>query len=163
MFEKIITQFGLSFINGFLDKALAAFQSYNSKQISLEELKDRLYGQMVEAARSIDAAHSDALKATYAAFMGVMEKVKIVQRVWAFVVISQAVMIVWFQLGIPWLTVAVRHYSGDANWHFPSSGSTADWAYLLVAACLGMAPVVLSSGPGATGSITDKLKAMIGK
>lgn len=69
-------------------------------------------------------------------------------------------MILWFQIGIPVTVLIVRHWVEDFK--FPGSGSTADWAYLLVAACLGMAPVVLRSGPGA-GGIADKLKAMVGK
>jgi hypothetical protein len=162
MLAAIFSQVGMAMINSILGQALEAFKAYENKQISVEQLKDQLYGLMVGAAKDIEVAYADALAKTYASFMQTMATSKIMQRTWAFVTISQAVMILWFQIGIPIVVIVVRNLTTADKFSWPSSGSTADWAYLLVAACLGMAPLVLKSGPGA-GGITDRLKSMIGK
>jgi hypothetical protein len=156
MFAALISQFGMAFITGFLDKGLEAFKAYENKQISVEQLKDQLYGLMVGAAKDIEVAYADALAKTYASFMQALVQSPILQRVWAFVTISQACMILWFQVGIPLVIVM--------GWvhQWPSSGSTAEWAYLLVGACLGMGPMVLKAGPGA-GDVAGRLKAIVGK
>lgn len=154
MLSAIFSQIGMSVINAVLDKFLEAFKAYQQKQISIEQLKDQLYGIMVNAIRDIEVAQADALAKTYASFMGALVQSKILQRTWAFVTITQAVMILWFQFGIPFI-IAIGLVT---KW--PSSGSTADWAYLVVVACLGMGPVVLRSGPGA-GSLADKLKGIV--
>ena len=162
MFAALISQFGMAFINGFLEKGLDAFKAYENKQISVEQLKDQLYGIMLQSARDIEVAYSDALAKTYESFMDAMSKNKTMQYVWGFVTISQSLMLLWFQFGIPFVIVTVRWYTDDSKFGWPSSGDTASWAYLLVAACLGMGPVVLKAGPGA-GDVVGKLKAAIGK
>lgn len=154
MLSAIFSQIGMGLISSILDKFLDAFKAYENKQISVEQLKDQLYGIMVSAIKDIEVAQADALAKTYASFMGALVQSPILQRTWAFVTISQAVMILWFQVGIPFIVATGM----VTKW--PSSGSTADWAYLVVVACLGMGPVVLRSGPGA-GSLAEKLKAIV--
>ncbi len=156
MLSAIFSTIGVPLISAILDKGLEAFKAYENKQISKEQLIDQLYGLMVNAVKDIEVAYADALTKTYASFMGALAQSKILQRTWAFVTISQAVMLLWFQIGIP-MVIAIGLVQ-----RWPSSGSTADWAYLIIVACLGMGPVVLRGGPGAS-SITDKLKGMIGK
>jgi|SRR5882672_1545676 len=166
MFTALISQFGMAFITGFLSSAVDAFKAYENKQISVEQLRDQLYGLMVQAAKDVEVAQAEALAKTYASFMQAMVQSKIMQRVWAFVTISQSLMILWFQIGIPIVVVVVHNYTGATDFRWPSSGDTAMWAYLLVATCLGMGPVVLRSGPGAgnvAGGITGAFKSMIGK
>ncbi len=47
---------------------------------------------------------------------------------------------------------------GAHGWH---AGTSAEWAYLIVVALLGMGPVVLRSGPGpGSGDYIDKLKGL---
>jgi hypothetical protein len=157
MLAAIFSQIGMSIINGILGNALEAFKAYENKQISVEQLKDQLYGLMMSAIKDIEVAQADALAKTYASFMGAVVQSKTLQRVWAFVVISQSMMLLWFQFGIP-LIVAL-----GIVWRWPPSGDTAQWAYLLVGACLGMGPMVLRSGPAGPGGLAGSLKAMIGK
>lgn len=156
MLAAIFSQVGMSMINAILGQALEAFKAYENKQISVEQLKDQLYGIMISAAKDVEIAHADALTKTYASFMGAIVQSKLMQYVWGFVTISQATMLLWFQFGIPFI-VAMGWVT-----HWPSSGDTAAWAYALVGACLGMGPLVLRTGPGA-GSVASSLKAMIGK
>jgi len=156
MLAAIFSQVGMTMLNAIMGQALEAFKAYENKQISVEQLKDQLYGIMVNAAKDIEVAHADALAKTYASFMGAVVQSKLMQNVWGFVTISQSLMLLWFQLGIPFIVAM--------GWvvRWPSSGDTAAWSYALVGACLGMGPLVLRTGPGA-GNIADKLKAMVGK
>src|SRR5690606_5411041 len=101
----------------------------------------------------IEKAHADALAKTYASFMQAMAQSKLMQTVWGAVVISQLFVLLWHQAGIP----ALVYLTGAG---YPSSGTTVEWAYLLLAGCLGMGPVVLRSGPGA-GNIGAQLKSLI--
>ena len=146
----VITQVASAFIG----KALDAFVVYNNKQISMEELRTRVQQAMLDSFKEIEVAHADALAKTYASFMQTMAQSRLMQAVWASVVISQLFVLLWHQIGIPAYVELVGH-------RYPSSGTTVEWAYLLLAACLGMGPVVLRSGPGTLS--TGNIKAMLAK
>jgi hypothetical protein len=155
MFAAIISSLGGAFINKFFDNALQAFTAYQNKQISVEELKDKLLGLMINAARDIEVSHADTLAKTYASFMDALKVSPLLQRMWAWTVGTQLFVLFWSQFFVPLLFA----YSILPNW---KAGTTGEWAYLLLGACLGMGPLVLRSGPGA-GSIAEKLKATISK
>lgn len=156
MLTAIFSQFGMSIINGVLDKFLDAFKAYENKQISMEELRTRLYEAVLESVKAIELAQADALAKTYQAFIGALAQNQFMQKVWGFAIISQLLVLLWHQLGIPAI-VALGLIA-----RYPSSGTTVEWAYLLVGALMGLGPMVLRAGPGA-GSLTDRLKAMVGK
>jgi hypothetical protein len=153
MLSTIISQLGLSIINGFLDKALAAFTAYQNKQISIEQFKTQLYEALLASVKEVEIAHADALAKTYASFMDTMKTSKLMQWVWAIVTLSQTFVLVWSQFAVPLLFA----YGLLPNW---KAGTSAEWAYLLVGACLGMGPIVLRSGPGA-GSLLERMKAVL--
>lgn len=155
MLGAIFSQFGMGIVNGLLDTALKAFTAYQNKEISREQLAQQLYAAMLQSVQAIEIAHADTLAKTFASFMGAMEKSKLMQRVWASVTLSQLFILVWSQFFVPLLFA----FDWLPNW---KAGTTADWAYLLIAACLGMGPVVLRSGPGA-GTLTERIKAMVGR
>lgn len=162
MLSAIFSSLGGQIIDAFFGKALKAFELYNNKQISMEELRSRVSIAMLDAFKTVEAAHADSLSKTYASFMGAVVQSRILQVVWAAVTISQLFVLLWHQLGIPFLVFYMRNYGGNTAFSYPSSGTTVEWGYLLVAACVGMGATILRSGPGA-GSITDRLKAMVGK
>ena len=155
MLSAIFSAIGMPLINGILDRALAAFTAYQNKQISVEQLKDQLYGLMLGAIKDIEVSHADALAKTYASFMDAMKTSKLMQRVWASVVLSQLFILVWSQFFVPLLFA----YGVLPNW---KAGTTGEWAYLLIGACLGMGPMVLRSGPGA-GNLAERLRGLLGK
>ena len=155
MLSAIFSSMGASIVNAFLGKALEAFQAYNAKQISMEELRSRVNIAMAATFKEIEVSHAEALAKTYASFMQAMVQSRLMQLVWASVTISQLLVLLWVQVGVSTFVYLTGH-------PWPSSGKTSDWAYLLVAACVGMGPIVLRSGPG-EGTITEKLKAMTGK
>lgn len=156
MLSAIFSSVGMSIINSMFSNALEAFKAYENKVISVEQLKDQLYAIMANAIRDVEVAQAETLAKTYASFMQALVQSKILQRTWAFVTISQACMLLWFQLGIPFI-VAIGIVQ-----RWPSSGDTAAWSYALVGACLGMGPMVLKGGASGT-SIADKLKSLISK
>lgn len=160
MLSAIFSSLGGAIIDKFLDKGLKAFELYNNKQISIEELRTRLLSALNTSVRDVEVSHSETLAKTYASFMETMSKNPIVQRVWAAVVISQLLVLLWHQMGIPFFTMLMRQTVPE--WRYPGSGTTVEWAYLLLAACLGMSPLVLRNGPGA-GNLTDRFKSLIGK
>ncbi len=155
MLASIFATIGMPLINGILDKALAAFTAYENKQISVEQLKDQLYAAMLDTIKAVEVAHADALAKTYASFMDVMKTSVLMQRTWAAVVLSQLFVLVWSQFAVPLLFA----FGMLPSW---KAGTSAEWAYLLVGACLGMGPMVLRSGPGA-GNLAERLRGLLGK
>jgi hypothetical protein len=131
-----------------------AFKAYEQKQITLAELNAKVQEALISAFAEVQKSQSAALAATFASFMDGAKNSKLMRVVWAIVVLTQLGVLLWAQVGAP---AFVRMFGGE----WPSSGSTVDWAYLLVAACLGLGPVVLNKGPGKV-DLSD-LKTKIGK
>jgi hypothetical protein len=118
-----------------------AFKAYEQKQITLAELNAKVQEALISAFAEVQKSQSAALAQTFASFMDGAKNSKLMRVVWAIVVLTQLGVLLWAQVGAP---AFVRAFGGE----WPSSGSTVDWAYLLVAACLGLGPVVLNKGPG---------------
>jgi hypothetical protein len=155
MLSAILSSVGGAFFDKLFGNMRGAFEAYLNKQISLEELRSRMVIAAIGAAKEVEVSHADALAKTYASFMDAMKQSKLMQVMWACTVGSQLFVLVWHQLAIPFIAFAF-------DVRYPSSGETVNWAYILLAACLGMGPIVMRSGPGA-GSVADKLKAMVSK
>jgi hypothetical protein len=155
MLSSIFSAFGMNIVDAILGKALDAFKAYENKQISVEQLREQLYAAMLSSVQQIEVAHADDLAKTYMAFVGAMKDSVIMQRVWAAAVISQLFVLVWSQ----WVVPLLFAFGLLPNW---KAGTSAEWAYLLVGALLGMGPIVLRAGPGA-GNLTDRLKSMVSK
>lgn len=160
MLSAILSSLGGALIDKFLGNALKAFELYNNKQISMEELKTRLQLALVDAAKEVEVAHADAMAKMFASFMGAVEKNPFMQWVWGCVTLSQLIVLLWAQLGVPFFTMLMRQTV--PGWNYPSAGTTTDWAYLLLAGCIGLGVTTLRSGPGA-GNLTDRLKGLVGK
>lgn len=118
-----------------------AFKAYEQKQITLAELNAKVQQSLISAFAEVQKSQSAALAATFASFMDGAKNSALMRGVWAAVVLSELVVLLWHQLGIP----AVVYFTGHG---YPGSGTTVEWAYLLIAACLGLGPVVLNKGPG---------------
>jgi len=122
MLTAIFSQFGMSIINGVLDRFLDAFKAYENKQISIEELRTRLYEAMLGVVKEIEVAHADALAKIYQAFMGALAQSPLMQRVWATAVLSQLFVLVYHQFGIPLIVLIIRA-AYEPRWQYPSSGN----------------------------------------
>jgi uncharacterized protein YlbG (UPF0298 family) len=142
----------MQIVNGVLDKALAAFVAYNNKQITLEELREKLFEAMLSTIKTIEVSHADTLAKTYQTFWTAADndKSNLMKNMWAAALGSQIFVLFWSQFCVPLLFA----FGMLPNW---KAGTSAEWAYLLVGALLGMGPMVLRSGPGA-GSWLERLK-----
>lgn len=161
MLTTLATMFGGQIIDGLLSKGLDAFKSYNEKKISLEELRTQLMQALLATFGEIEKAHAQAIEKSFGALMGAAKDNPVVARAWSFVVYSQTAVLVYHQVGIPAIVILVR-WLIQPGWNYPSSGSTVEWAYLLLGICLGAGVMGLRAGPGA-GDVAGKLKSMVGK
>jgi len=144
------------------DKGASIFREYLSKKSTEAEAKAKLAEALGDSMAEVEKSHADAMAKTVAAFYATFQY-PMVRRVWAVVTLSQLAIILWHQWGVPFLTMLCLRGTlsfGTANCQYPSSGDTADWSYLLLAACLGMAPVVLRAGPGA-GTVAERLRSLV--
>jgi hypothetical protein len=130
-----------------LDKIIGpfvdCFKAYEQKQISEAELRAKVSEILINSFGDVEKTHAQELSKTYATFMASLDKSLLLRVVWASTTISQLLVLLWHQVGIPAI-VAVGIID-----HYPSSGSTVEWAYALLGACLGLGPLVLRTGPGA--------------
>lgn len=159
MLSAIFSAVGGQLVDSLLGRVTGLFEAYFKKQISEAELRTKLHMALLETVREVEKAHADALAKTYASFMDAMKQSLLLQVVWAAVTLSQLFVLLWHQFGIPYIVYYMRE-AGNGDFRYPSSGTTVEWSYLLLAACVGMGPVVLRSGPG-VGTLTDRLKQMI--
>lgn len=144
-----------------VDKLIAPFTTlftaYINKQISIEELREKMVVACVGAFTSIETSHSETLAKTFGSFMQATEKSLLLQVVWASVTISQLLVLLWHQVGIP--AIVALHWVKV----YPSSGGTVEWAYALVGACVGLGPMVLRTGPADSLGMLARLKALIAR
>lgn len=143
MIAAILGAVGQALAGRLIDAGADLFRQYQQGHISREQLQARLHEAMLAAAVEIERSHADTLARTYAAFMHAATGNRLMAAVWAAVTLSQLGVLLWHQLGIP-AVMALGWVS-----RYPSSGSTVEWAYLLVGACVGLGPLVLRAGPGA--------------
>lgn len=123
-------------INAFLGTALQAFKDYNAKNITKDELDARVREAFLAAFAEVESEWAKSYAKTYAAFITGAAQSAILAYGWLFVVVSQTLVLLWHQVGIP----ALVYFTGD-KW--PPSGNTSDWAYALVAALFGAGALML--------------------
>ena len=155
MLSTIMGMFGGQIIEKLFGTFGEIIARWQQKQITEIEAKQAMALALTAAFKEIEVAHEQALTAIYQSFMGAVVQSPIMQRTWAFITISQGLMLLWFQIGIPVVVLIVRQWNDKFN--FPSSGNTADWAYALVGGCLGLGLAMKGTG------VAGALKSLIGK
>lgn len=116
-------------------KLLSAYEAFQRKEITKAELDARVKEATLQATVDTEKAVQETVASVTASIYSAISQSKIMQWVWAGVVGSQTLVLLWHQIGIP----AYVNFTGDS---WPSSGATVEWAYLLVAAALGLGPLV---------------------
>jgi hypothetical protein len=119
-----------SFVDMFVGRAADAYKAYINKEISMEELKSRVRVAMLSTISDVETAHAEALAKTFDSFMKVIVQSKLMQMVWAIVVLSQLAVLVLQQTGLI------------------GSQPSIEWAYVLIGGLCGLGPLVLRHGPG---------------
>lgn len=145
MLTNLLAAFGGDIIDKLLGRLMQPFEMYLKKEITKEELRARTLQSFFDVLKEVDVAHADAIKSTFSDVMDAMKTSVLMQRMWALAVGSQLFVLIWHQIGIPaWL-----YFIAGPEAKYPSSGTTAEWAYLLLGFLFGAGPVILRAGPGA--------------
>lgn len=154
MLSAIASALGGQIVDSLLGKITGVFESYFKKEITVAELREKLIEALVATFAEIEKAHADALAKCYASFMQAMAQSRLMQAVWASVTLSQLFVLFWYQFIVPGLVTlkVVAKYA--------PAGSTVEWAYLLVGACVGLGPMVLRAGPAGPSNIVDSIKRL---
>lgn len=139
---------------GLFDKLEKGWELYVNKQITKDQLLAEIQRALIDGLREVEAALLDSMAKTYGSFMQAMVQSPAMQRAWSVVLYSQVFVLLWHQLAIP----AIATWGID----YKSSGTTVDWAYALVALCLGVPQIAARVGPVASWA-TDSLKRLISK
>lgn len=118
------------------------FKDYFNKEISKAEAEARIKVAVSDSIAKVEKSHADALASSYESFWKHGSKSSIVMWCWSAATISQLFALFWYQWIVP--------FGAWMDWwtNYPSPGETISWAYLLLGGLLGMAPLVLRSGPG---------------
>ncbi len=151
LLEPIISALG----GKLLDNIEDAFKTYVAGQITREQLAVKLQEALLSTFADVEKSYAASINATFDSFMKAAAQSKLMQQVWAAVALTQLIVLLWHQVGIP----ALVYLTGA---RYPSSGATVDWAYALLALCLGGGAITLKTGPG-SGSMIDGLKKLVGK
>lgn len=144
-----------SLVDSLLGKITGVFEAYFKKQISIEELRTQVTKALLDTVAEVEKSHAESISKTYESFQVTMRQSPLIQRIWAWVVCTQLVVLLWHQMGIP----AVVYFTGAG---YPSSGSTVEWAYALIGFMFGAGAILLRTGPGSS-SYLDKIKSLAGR
>lgn len=131
MIAASIAAAALKAISGpFLDKITDLAKLYVTKQISEAEFKSRSEIAAQDAAKEIEKSWADVAAKQYAEFQQTARSSPVIARAYAAVIVSQLFVLLWYQ----WGASAFMLITGKA---WPSAGATVDWAYAILALCLG--------------------------
>lgn len=128
-------------------------RDFRDGKISEKELDVRLEEAALDSFARVEESHGKALAETFGAFMDAASKTPMMARVWAAVTLSQLAVLLWHQVGIPAI-VAMGFVD-----KYPPSGSTVEWAYLLVGGAIGLGPLVLK-GTGAANAVAAAVNGL---
>lgn len=142
-------------VNGLMGPLEAIFKDYIAGQITKEQLAEKIQEAILAAFAQVETAYLDSITKTYTAFIQAASQNPVMARAWSVVLYTQLAVLTWHQVGIP----AIDQIFGI---RYPSSGATVDWAYALVALCLGAPAIASRVGAGASWA-TDSLKRLAGK
>lgn len=152
---KIAGMFGGQIVDALLGNVTGLFKAYFDKKISEAELRAKVLEALMASFADVEKAYADSVTKTFGSFMEAASKSKLMQATWAAVCLSQLCVVLWHQVGIPALM-----FWGYPGLHYPSAGTTADWANAMVLFCLGGGAY---SQRSAGGGMLDKLKDLMGR
>lgn len=140
-------------VNGLMGPLEAIFKDYIAGQITKEQLAEKMQEALLATFAQVEAAYLDSITKTYTAFIQAASQNPVMTRAWSIVLYSQLLVLFWHQMAIP----ALVYFSGVK---YPSSGATVDWAYALIALCLGAPAIASRVGAGASWAV-DNLSRII--
>lgn len=140
LFTKAISILSGSLIGEIGDIA----KSYFNKEISQAEAESRTKIAIETYQAKVEEAWAKTASENMESVQATLRVSPIMARAYAFALISQLFVLVWYQLG-------ASAYLVLTGTPWPSAGATVEWAYLLVGAMLGAGPFVFKRGISASG------------
>jgi len=160
MLEAIAAALGGKLFDAFFGNIRGVLKDYQDRKISEAELAEKFKEAFLGSFTKVETAHADLTARTFESFQGTLRTSQMMQTAWCWMVYTQLFVLFWHQWCVPFLVFVIRQ--SVPNFQYPSSGSTVEWAYLLLAFLFGAGAVVLRGGPAA-GGIVDNLKRLVGK
>lgn len=119
------------------------YRDYINGRISHEQLLLEGSKVLLGCFQQLDAALLDSITKTFTSFWQANNQNAVMQHGWAIVLYSQLFVLIWHQWVIPLVVTLglVKEYA--------TSGATVNWAYALVALCLGAPAIASRVGPAA--------------
>lgn len=157
MISSLLSMFGGQIVDKLFGTVAGIIERYQQKQLSEVEAKRAILTALVGAVKEVEVTYAQELSKTYASMMDAVKTTPMVAYVWATVTISQLLVILWAQVGIPFMTYAYHEWWGYSSFRYPSAGATIDWAYALLAGLVGLGTLALKN-TGGTSTLADKFR-----
>lgn len=161
MLATIATALGGKLFESFFSNVRGALEDYRQGKISMEELAVRMKEGLMKSFTQVEVAHADLTARTFESFHVTLRSSAQMQTAWCWLVYTELFVLFWHQFCIPLIVMLVRIWV--TNWNYPSSGSTVEWSYALLAFLFGAGAMLLRAGPGTGTNIVDNLKRLVGK
>ena len=114
----------------FIDKIAGIAQGYFNKQISEAEFKAEVQKATLDTFSQVETAWAEASTKQYESFQQTARSNSTVARAYVVVIVTQLFVLVWYQ----WGASAFELLTGTP---WPKADATVDWAYAILALCLG--------------------------
>jgi hypothetical protein len=128
--ERIIGAFSAPIIGKLTDSIADVAKAYLTKEISEAEFRSRTAIAVQDAFREVEKAWAEAATKQFESFQKTVRQSPVVARAFAAVIVTQLFVLLWYQ----WGASAFLLITGTP---WPSPGATVDWAYAILALCLG--------------------------
>jgi hypothetical protein len=128
--DKIIAALSAPVIGKLTDSITDVAKAYFTKEISEAEFRSRVAIATQDAFREVEKAWAEAATKQFESFQQTVRQSPVVARAFAAVIVTQLFVLLWYQ----WGASAFLLFTGTP---WPSAGATVDWAYAILALCLG--------------------------
>ena len=136
MIGAILKMLSAPFIGKLTDSITDVAKAYFDKQISEAEFKSRVDIVVQQTFADVEKTWAEAATKQFESFQQTARQSPVIARAYAAVIVTQLFVLVWYQWGASAFTLAT-----GTSW--PSAGATVDWAYAILALCLGGGAFVL--------------------
>lgn len=130
-------------IGGAFDKGIQLYQAYLNKEISKEQYEAEKTKYIQEATATMYQAYADAAARVFEAAQETLRASFtapswLTRNTWAFVVVSQTLVLLWYQIGITFY-IYITNIPLTGPGSFPRTGDELlKWAYAVIVAALGV-------------------------
>ncbi len=128
--DGIVGALSTPIVGKLTDSIAEVAEAYLTKEISEAEFKSRTAIAVQEAFAEVEKTWAEAATKQFDSFQQTVRQSPVVARAFAAVIVTQLFVLLWYQ----WGASAFLLVTGT---QWPSPGATVDWAYAILALCLG--------------------------